>query len=399
MVEVFAATDPRGQAADFMNDSKEATHKRLGVPLARVWFDEREPRVAAEVVASGWVIFGPKVAAFEQAFAARVGAKHAIAVNSGSAALLVSMAALGVGPGDEVVAPDMTFVSTASSAIFLGATPRFCDIERTYYGMDPRALERVLGPKTKVVVPVHYAGQSCELGPIIDLAKRRGVAVLEDAAESHLSKWQDRATGTIGDVGIFSFTPSKPMTTGEGGMIVTDRDDVAARCRTFRNFGDHGKFDWKDLGFNFRMPEVMGAIGLVQLEKLEETVRRRRALAARYRELLAGCDLVTLPKERRPDDHNYQLFTTLVAVERLKGSRDDVIDRLWDRGISTRAYYPPLHRAGVFAAFGPHRDEDFPNTLWYADRCLSLPIFPTMTAEEQEAVATSLVEVLEAERA
>jgi perosamine synthetase len=366
--------------------------------LARVWFDEREPRLAAEVVASGWIIFGPKVEEFERRFAAKIGVRHAIAVNSGSSALLVAMAALGVGPGDEVVVPDMTFVSTATSAIFLGAIPRFCDIERVCYGMDPSSLERVITPRTKLIVPVHYAGQSCELGPILEMARARGIAVLEDAAESHLAMWGQRYTGAIGDAGIFSFTPSKPMTTGEGGMIVTDRDDVAETCRRFRNFGDHGKFDWRELGFNFRMPEVMGALGLAQLEKLEEAVRRRRAAATRYRQLLADCDLVVLPRERRPQDANYQLFTILLDVERLRISRDRVIELLWERGISTRAYYPPLHRAGVFARFGPFHDSDYPNTVWYAERCLSLPIYPSITDEEQRVVVDALVSVLESHR-
>jgi dTDP-4-amino-4,6-dideoxygalactose transaminase len=381
-----------------VNDSKETTHRGLRVPLARVWFDAREPAGAAEVVKSGWIIFGPKVEEFERRFAARVGAKHGIAVNSGSSALLVAMAALGVGPGDEIVAPDMTFVSTASSAIFLGAVPRFCDIERRYYGMDPAALEKCITPKTKAIVPVHYAGQSCELGPIVDIAKRRGVPVLEDAAESHLATWGDRCTGTIGEIGIFSFTPSKPMTTGEGGMIVTNRDDLADRCRKFRNFGDHGKFDWRDLGFNFRMPEVMGAVGLAQLDKLDEAVKRRREVAARYRKLLANCELFTLPEERRPQDHNYQLFTLLLSIERLSITRDQVVDQLWELGISTRAYYPALHRAGVFAPYGPYRDEDFPNALWYCERCISLPVYPNLTVEEQDSVVAALLRIVEGHR-
>jgi dTDP-4-amino-4,6-dideoxygalactose transaminase len=382
-----------------VNDSKEKTHQRLRVPLARPWFDESEIQAAAEVVRSRWIIFGPKVEEFEKRFAEKVGAKHAIAVNSGSSALLVAMAVLGVGPGDEIVAPDMTFVSTASSAMFLGATPRFCDIERTYYGMDPRALERAITPRTKAIVPVHYAGHSCELGPILDLARRHGIPVLEDAAESHLAEYRGKCTGTLGDIGIFSFTPSKPMTTGEGGMIVTDRDDLDERCRKFRNFGDHGKFDWQELGFNFRMPEVMGAIGLHQLEKLEETVRRRRAIAARYKALLAGNELITLPRERGPRDGNYQLFTILLDVERLKHTRDELINALWDAGVSARAYYPALHRAGVFARFGPYDDADFANTLWYAERCLSLPIYPTLTEAEQDVVAGTMNELLHAWKA
>jgi len=377
-----------------MNDSKEKTHGALRVPLARPWFDDAEPAVATEVVRSRWLIFGPKVEEFEKRFAAAVGASHGIAVNSGSSALLVAMAALGVGAGDEIIAPDMTFVSTASAAMFLGAVPRFCDIDRTYYGMDAAALERRITPRTKAIVPVHYAGQSCELGPILELARKHGIPVLEDAAESHLARYAGRATGTLGAIGIFSFTPSKPMTTGEGGMIVTDDEKLAQRCRSVRNFGDHGKFDWAELGFNFRMPEVMGAIGLVQLAKLERAIARRREVAARYRRLLAKCDLVTLPQERKAEDANYQLFTILLDVERLKGTRDDVVAALWEVGASTRLYYPPLHRAGVFARFGPHDDRDYPNTLWYAERAISLPIYPSITEEEQDFVADQLVQTL-----
>jgi perosamine synthetase len=374
-----------------MNDSKEKTHRTLKVPLARPWFDDAEPSAAREVVQSRWLIFGPKTEEFERRFAALVGAKQAVAVNSGSTALLVAMAALGVGPGDEIVAPDMTFVSTASAAIFLGAIPRFCDIEPTYYGMSATALEKAITPKTKVIVPVHYAGHSCELAPILDLARRRGIAVLEDAAESHLALYDGKSTGTLGAAGIFSFTPSKPMTTGEGGMIVTADESLAERCRRIRNFGDHGKFDWQELGFNFRMPEVMGAIGLAQLAKLPEAVRRRREVAARYRRLLAGCDVITLPSERLPQDANYQLFTILLDIDRLAASRDDVIAALWELGVSTRLYYPPMHRAGVFARFGPFDDRDYPNALRFAQRALSLPLYPTMTEEEQDIVVDRLL--------
>jgi len=324
-----------------------------------------------------------------------VGAAHGIAVNSGSSALLVAMAALGIGSGDEIIAPDMTFVSTASAAMFFGAVPRFCDIERTYYGMDPAALERSITPRTKAIVPVHYAGQSCELGPILKIARKRGIPVIEDAAESHLALHCGRATGTHGALGIFSFTPSKPMTTGEGGMIVTDDDRLAERCRRIRNFGDHGKFDWAELGFNFRMPEVMGGIGLVQLAKLEQAVARRREAAARSRRLLAEFDFRALHNERKPEDANYQLFTILLDLDRLKGTRDDVIAALWEVGVSTRLYYPALHRAGVFARFGPYDDGDYPNALWYAERALSLPIYPSITEQEQAFVSDRLVQTLQ----
>src|SRR5258708_27863966 len=214
-----------------MNDSKEKTHRALKVPLARPWFDDAEPTGARDVVASGWLIFGPKVEEFERRFAAAVGAKHAIAVNSGSTALLFAMSALGVGRDDEIIAPDMTFVSTASAALFLRAVPRFYDIESSYYGMPPEALEKAITRPTQVIVPVHYAGQSCELRPILDLARKHRIAVLEDAAESHLALHDGKATGTLGAAGIFRFTPSKPMTPGERGIIGTDHGTIPGPCR------------------------------------------------------------------------------------------------------------------------------------------------------------------------
>ena len=365
----------------------------MTVPLARPWIGEEEAEVAAEVVRSGWLIQGPRVAAFEERFAALLGARHAIAVNSGSSALLVAMGALGVGAGDEVLCPDMSFVSTASAALFLGARVRFADLEMDFYGMDPARLERWITPRTRAIVPVHYAGHSAEMEGILEIAERHGIPVLEDAAESHLARYRGgRFTGTLGRIGIFSFSPSKPMTVGEGGMIVTDDDALADKCRLFRNFGDHGKFDWRDSGFNFRMPEVMGAIGLVQLERLPDAVRLRREVAARYSAALGGRSGVVLPRERTPEDANYQLYTIRLTG---RGARDRVQAAMSLRRVGTRLYYPAFHRQGVFRESGPFEDADYPNALEYERTALSLPIFPGLTGEEQDCVITCLLEALD----
>ncbi len=197
------------------------------IPLAKPFYDKAEVEAASRILSSDWLISGPETEAFENEFASLVGAKHAIAVNSGSSALLVAQSAIGISTGDEVIVPNMTFVSTASAAMYLGARPVFCDITMDDYGLDPERLEACITTHTKAILPVHYAGQSARMDSILEIAARHGIPVIEDAAESHLARFGDAYTGTMGAAGIFSFTPSKPMTTGEGGLIVTDDSDFA----------------------------------------------------------------------------------------------------------------------------------------------------------------------------
>ena len=368
----------------------------MQVPLSRPWIEEEEAQAAADVVRSGWLISGPLVEEFERRFAERLGAAEAVAVDTGSSALLVALSAMGVGPGDEVLVPDMTFVSTATAAMFLGARPVFVDINLENYCFDPKDAERKITARTKAVIPVHYAGHAADMDEVMDLADRNGLRVLEDAAESHLTQYRGAAyTGTIGDAGIFSFTPSKPMTTGEGGMIVTADTDLAARCRLLRNMGDAGKFRWDTLGFNFRMPEMMGAIGLRQLDKLDRTVRLRRAVAARYTDALREEVAVITPRRRTPDDTNYQLYTIRLRPELLTVDRDAIIEALDARGVATRLYYPTLHDQGVFSRFeGQPGDAELPNAVTFRQTALSLPMFPTLSAAEQDYVIAVLRDTL-----
>jgi perosamine synthetase len=380
-----------------LNDAKEQLMPGLQVPLAQPWFGDEEPDAARAVVESGWLIFGPKVAEFEQTFAEAHGARHGIAVNSGSSALLIGMAALGVQAGSEVISPDMTFVSTASAALFLGARPVFADIDPIHHHLDPADLERRITADTSLIVPVHYAGHAADMPAILEIAGRHGIPVLEDAAEAHLSMVGSRYVGTLGAAGIFSFTPSKPMTTGEGGMILTNDDEIAEKCRLLRNFGDLGKFEWEVLGFNFRMPEVMGAIGLQQLAKLPQAIRIRHEIAARYTKELAGVPGVSPPQHETESATNYQLYTLRLDREEIGMSRDEVIAAMQARGVSTRLYYPALHNQGVFAPYGPFDDADYPATMAFAESALSLPIFPGMTDAQQDLVVQSLIDVVGAE--
>jgi dTDP-4-amino-4,6-dideoxygalactose transaminase len=367
------------------------TRARL-LPLSRPWIGEEEAAAAAEVVRSGWLIAGPRVEEFERRFASMLGARHAVAVASGSSALLVAFAALGISAGDEILVPDMTFISTATAAMYLGARPGFVDIELQSYCIDPEQLETAIGPRTRAIVPVHYAGHPADMDAILALARRRGLWVVEDAAEAHLSEYAGRKAGALGDVGIFSFTPSKPMTTGEGGMLVTDDAALAERARRIREYGDSGKFRWDSLGLNFRMPEVMGAIGLVQLGKLEQAVARRRAIAARYSSALSSCDALITPRTRADSHPNCQLYTLRLRPERLRIDRDAVIARLGESGISARLYYPALHRQKVFGSgIG---DERFPNASLFEKTALSLPIYPALEDSDVDRVSAALLDVV-----
>ncbi|RIK83163.1 MAG: aminotransferase DegT [Planctomycetota bacterium] len=369
------------------------------IPLARPWFDDAEVAAAAAVVRSGQLCQGPQTEAFEAEFAAKLNVRHAVAVSNGSVALLVALEAMGVTAGDEAIVPDMTFISTVTSAVRLGATPVFGDITLTDYNLDANLVERLVTPKTKVLIPVHYAGQVADMDALADIARRHNLKILEDAAEAHLARYNGgKFAGTIGDTGIFSFTPTKPMTTGEGGMIVTDNDEIADRCRLIRNFGDRGKFNWDAMGFNYRLNEVASAIGRCQLAKLDEIVAMRRAKARRYDEGFAACDLIHIPWLRGREDSNYQLYTIRLAVDRLDVSRDAIIAELTDRGISTRLYYPALHRQGVFRPFGPQDDRRFPNALEFERSALSLPIFSGLTREEQDYIIKTIPAVLAAHR-
>lgn len=366
----------------------------MKIPLAKPWFTEEEPKAAYDVVESGWIIYGPRTIEFERQFAAMIDVKHAIAVNSGSTALLVAQAAVGIGPGDEVIVPDMTFITTVTSCMYLGARPVFADINLSVYGMEPKDIEDRITERTKAIIPVHYAGQTADMSQIIETARKYKLIVIEDAAEAHLAEYGGRKCGGIGKVGIFSFTPSKPMTTGEGGMITTDDDEIAERCRLIRNFGDAGKFKWDLLGFNFRMPEVMGAVGLAQLKKLNKAVQMRREIALRYTEAFRDLDSVITPYVRKIEDTNSQLYTIRLRLDMLNITRDQFIEELGKHGVSSRLYYPCLHSQRVFANVCYQTDAEFPNSIEFAETALSLPIYPQLTDEEVEYVIKAVKHTL-----
>src|SRR3989441_3874429 len=267
------------------------------IPIARPLLGDEELAAVREVLASGMLAQGRKVEAFEKAFAKDLGRKHAIAVTNGTAALHVALLAHGIGPGQEVVIPPLTFFATASTVILCGARPVFVDIDRSSYNMDPAKLASVITRKTAAVMPVHLYGQSAEMDPILAAARDRGIPVIEDAAQAAGAEYHGKKAGNLGDTACFSFYATKNMTTGEGGMIVTDDDRIAEKTRLLRHHGQPTKYEHVLVGFNYRMTDIMAAIGLAQLAKLDGWVKQRRANARALSKGLDGIERIVAAVE------------------------------------------------------------------------------------------------------
>jgi dTDP-4-amino-4,6-dideoxygalactose transaminase len=333
------------------------------------------------VLDSGQFVLGDEVAAFECEFAAYCGAREAVAVNSGTSALHLALLAAGIGPGDEVITVPFTFVATVSAILYAGATPRFVDIEPNHFTMDPAALEAAITPRTRAVVPVHLYGQPVDMEPLLDVARRHGLVVIEDAAQAHGAEYRGRRCGSIGDIAAFSFYPTKTLGAyGEGGAVVTSNAQYAANIRMLRDWGQQKKYEHVLKGFNYRMDGLQGAILRVKLRHLEQWIDARRSRAALYGRLLSGSP-VQPPAERAGCRHVYQLYTVRVA------DRDSVGTRLRARGVDTGVHYPtPVHLQPAHKELGYYRG-DFPQSEAAAAEVLSLPMFPELTEAQVEAVA------------
>ena len=367
---------------------------KIQIPLARSTIGEEEVKAVADVIASGWLIFGKNVKVFEDEFARLIGVKHAIAVNSGSSGLLVSLQALGVGRDDEVIVPDMSFISTGTAGMYLGARPVFVDINLKDYCIDVEKIEEKITDKTRVLLPVHYWGHTAEMDRILALAANYNLKVLEDSAEAHLATYRgERFAGTMGDLAIFSFTPSKPMTTGEGGMITTNDDDLADRCRKIINFGDYDKFDNRILGFNFRMQDMNGALGRVQLKRLPQSIDIRRKTGRFYTESLSDVGGVICPVPRTETDSNYQIYPLRIDLDILSCTKETFMRDMLEEGIHCRTYYPAFHRQRVFKELNDQGS--YPNAELFERSTFVLPIYPELSETDKEHIVKSVKKIAE----
>jgi perosamine synthetase len=358
------------------------------IPLADPLIGEEEAKAVYDVVKSGWIREGKLVKKFEDIFAKYLGAKHAIATSSGTTALHAAMLALGIKKGDEVIVPSLTCVPPVSAALLCGAVPVFVDIETETYNIDPEEVRAALSDKTKVIVPINYAGHPAKLKELEEIANENDIVLLNDAAEALEAKIGNRNVGGFGKVSIYSFSPNKTITTGEGGMVTTDDDELADKVRIVKDYGQKGRFNFVDLGNNYHFTEMQAAIGIEQMKKVDGLVKRKRAAAKLMTEKLDGIKQLQLPVEKKGYTHVYMLYTVRI----INDSREDVIKKLESAGIQSRVYFPPLHKSELLKRF-ESRVGSVKNTEKIADSILSLPSSAKLTEEQIDYISKTMKEI------
>lgn len=351
------------------------------IPVARPLVAEEEKRAVLEVLDSGQLAQGSRTEEFERAFAEYIGTRHAVAVNSGTAALIVALQAAGVRPGDEVITTPFSFIATATSIIACGAKPVFADVDPFDLNLDPNRVEALITDRTRAIMPVHLYGHPARIEEIQELCKDNDLALIEDAAQAHGAEHKGRRVGSFG-VGCFSFYPTKNMTTGEGGIITTNDDDVARMARIIRNHGQERRYYHEYFGLNWRMTDLAAAIGLVQLSHLEAWNEARIANAAALSSKITAAET---PRVREGDRHVFHQYTIRVAND-----RDGVQARLQEAGVGSAVHYPvPIHRQQIMQELG-FGEADVPMAEAAAASVLSLPVHPSLTPEDIDYIAETV---------
>lgn len=369
---------------------------------------EEEIREVEATLRSGWLGTGPRVARFEEAFRDYIGARFAMALNSCTAGLHLSMIAAGVKPGDEVVTTPMTFASSANAVIHVGATPVFADCDRATLCIDPAAVAARITPRTRALLPVHFAGRAADMTSLVEIARKHGCTIVEDAAHAIETVHAGRKIGTIGDCTVFSFYVTKNVATGEGGMVTTERPEIADWIKiaglhgltrdAWKRYSDEGFRHYEVIfpGFKYNMMDLQAALGIHQLARIEENLARREAVWKRYVEAFAGLPLSVPPEPPAGDRHARHLFIVLLDLEHLRFDRDWVMRALHAEGIGTGVHYRPLHLHPYYRERFNLKPGDFPNAEWIGERTLSLPFSTKLTDDDVADVTAAVRKVLAA---
>jgi perosamine synthetase len=373
----------------------------MNIPLSSPDLTHEERSCVMDVLLGRELSLGPRLPAFERALRKLTGARHAIAVNSGTSALHLCIKAAGIGPGDEVITTPFSFVASANCALFERAVPTFVDIDPDTWNLDVARIEAAITPRTKAILPVHVFGRPCPMEPILEIARRRNLVVIEDSCEAIGATSGGRPVGTFGQTGVFAFYPNKQITTGEGGAIVTDDDDVARLCRSWRNQGRGESGAWlqhERLGYNYRLSDLNCALGAVQVSRLPEILAARARVAAMYHRALSlrVPDLV-LPAPTEPDaEISWFVYVVRLRDEFSAADRDAVVESLRRRGIGCNTYFSPIHLQPFYREMFGYRHGDFPITEHIAERTIALPFFNHLKEEEIESVCKALADAVSA---
>lgn len=366
------------------------------IPVNEPLLDGNEKKYLLDCIDTGWISSeGPYVRQFEEKFAARVGRQHGIAVANGSGALDIAVHALQLGQGDEVILPAFTIISCAAAIVRAGATPVLVDADPLTCNMDTGLLEERITPRTKAIMVVHIYGLPVDMGPLLAIAHKFGLKIIEDAAEMHGQSYKGKPCGSFGDISTFSFYPNKHITTGEGGMLVCDDPELAERCRGLRNlcFQAKKRFVHEELGWNYRMTNLQAALGLAQLERLDEFVDRKRAMGQQYTMLMKDIDGVQLPLERTVYAENIYWVYSLLLDDSIPFDAEEAMKRFAAAGIGTRPFFWPMHEQPVFKKMGLFAGERFPVAERLARRGFYLPSGLALTGQQLERVAAAVREV------
>lgn len=375
------------------------------LPFALPDITQAEKDEVIQALDSGWVTTGPRTKRFEAAFAEAVGARHAVAVNSCTAAMHLGLEALGIGPEHEVIVPTLTFAASAEVVRYLGARPVLVDVRPGDHTVDIEAVEKAITPKTRAVIPVHFGGETCLMDPLLDLSSRRGIPLLEDAAHAFPASHQGHPVGSMGTITCFSFYATKTLTTGEGGMAVTNRDDLADRMRIMSLHGI-SKDAWKRYtaegswyyeivapGFKYNLTDIAAALGLVQLRRAEEMLEGRRRIARAYLAAFSGHDALEMQEVRLFEEHAWHLFVLRLKDSVLNIDRARFVEEMKARGIGTSVHFIPLHLHPYYRDTYGYRPEDFPVALDLYRRSLSLPIYSRMSLADQDRVIGAVLDI------
>lgn len=379
-VRVLPLLDDQDRLADLA-----VFDRRLYLPVAQPAFTGKELQYVSECVLTGWISSAGKfVGRFEHMMADFVGARYAVATSSGTTALHLAMLAAGIGPGDEVIVPALTFIATANAVTYTGAKPVFVDSEEETWNLDPVLVEKAITPRTKAIIPVHLYGHPAHMAPILEMAARHGLKVIEDAAEAQGAHYQGRPAGSLGDIGVFSFYGNKIVTTGEGGMLVTNDSDLADRARVLR---DHGmrperRYWHPVLGYNYRMTNLQAAVGVAQMEKIADILETRRKLAETYTRALSGIEGITLPPHADWAEPVCWLYSIVIQPDRFGCTRDQLMAALKKADIDSRAFFPCIHQQPVYAT-----GQTFPVAETLSRNGLSLPSYPGIQPKDIERIA------------